>query len=47
MLVDARKMIEETGRQDDAALVLASMTGTAASSALSPVKLAEQYGRPA
>jgi single-stranded-DNA-specific exonuclease len=47
MLIDARKMIEETGRQDDAALVLASADWHGGVIGIIAGRLAEQYARPA
>jgi single-stranded-DNA-specific exonuclease len=47
MLLDARKMIEETGRQDDAALVLASADWHGGVIGIVAGRLAEQYSRPA
>ncbi len=47
MLIDARKMIEETGRQDDAALILASADWHGGVIGIIAGRLAEQYGRPA
>jgi single-stranded-DNA-specific exonuclease len=47
MLLDARKMIEETGRQDDAALVLASADWHGGVIGIIAGRLAEQYARPA
>ena len=47
MLIDARKMIEDTGRQDDAALVLASADWHGGVIGIIAGRLAEQYARPA
>ena len=47
MLIDARKMIEETGRQDDAALVLASADWHGGVIGIIAGRLASQYARPA
>jgi single-stranded-DNA-specific exonuclease len=47
MLVDARKMVEEQNRQNDAALVLASADWHGGVIGIIAGRLAEQFGRPA